>query len=441
MADYRNSTEIDQELVRLEAVSSICTLHDANHLSREGKRIRYLQIAGGPETNRQRVFITAGDHAREWAPPEAVLSFVDALLTHYIPRTGRAARVRPVRYPAFEARHSATRMGGNVATDLFPDFIVSRGTVKRVVERLELIILPMTNPDGRDFSIQGLPIRGIPARTSQVSWRKNRAPPPPGSSCLGVDLNRNYDIAWNFTNYYDTNTSSSLDGGSDPVKLSLSIDPCHNLYLGTQREPEVQNVQELLTEEQIQFFISMHSYGRKVLLPWAIEQNGDDPAQNFQNTDWDVGGVFGGRDGIPDPDNLDLISYREYFPNTPPVHLLRQHEFAGDQVQRGISRIAGGDHILEQLSQYQVIQSNRLYSGRVYPGTSRDYAFSLQFRPGGVSPIFSCTFEVGHETEHMWWPDRRFHYPKIERETHAGLFALLDHIATQRFLPLPTGVP
>ena len=25
-------------------------------------------------------------------------------------------------------------------------------------------------------------------------WRKNRSPPPPGSNCYGVDLNRNWDV-------------------------------------------------------------------------------------------------------------------------------------------------------------------------------------------------------------------------------------------------------
>ena len=30
--------------------------------------------------------------------------------------------------------------------------------------------------------------------TCDRMWRKNRSPPPPGSNCYGVDLNRNWDV-------------------------------------------------------------------------------------------------------------------------------------------------------------------------------------------------------------------------------------------------------
>lgn len=42
---------------------------------------------------------------------------------------------------------------------------------------------PLLNPDGYEYS-----------HTNDRMWRKNRSPPPSGSSCWGVDLNRNWDV-------------------------------------------------------------------------------------------------------------------------------------------------------------------------------------------------------------------------------------------------------
>ncbi|QQP52967.1 Carboxypeptidase B, partial [Caligus rogercresseyi] len=45
-------------------------------------------------------------------------------------------------------------------------------------------IMPLVNPDGYEYT-----------RTTSRLWRKNRAPPPKGSRCFGVDLNRNWNPA------------------------------------------------------------------------------------------------------------------------------------------------------------------------------------------------------------------------------------------------------
>ena len=49
--------------------------------------------------------------------------------------------------------------------------------------RVNWLIMPMTNPDGYHYS-----------HTEDRFWRKNRAPPLPGSNCTGVDLNRNFAL-------------------------------------------------------------------------------------------------------------------------------------------------------------------------------------------------------------------------------------------------------
>ena len=53
-------------------------------------------------------------------------------------------------------------------------------------------------------------------------WRKNRSPAPAGSTCIGTDLNRNFNDHWG-------------QGGS-------STSPCSDTYMGASAgsEPEVQ---------------------------------------------------------------------------------------------------------------------------------------------------------------------------------------------------------
>ena len=51
------------------------------------------------------------------------------------------------------------------------------------MQAVDWYIAPLLNPDGYEYS-----------HTSDRMWRKNRSPPPAGSRCYGVDLNRNWDV-------------------------------------------------------------------------------------------------------------------------------------------------------------------------------------------------------------------------------------------------------
>ena len=51
------------------------------------------------------------------------------------------------------------------------------------MQAVDWYIAPLLNPDGYEYS-----------HTDDRMWRKNRSPPPPGSRCYGVDLNRNWDV-------------------------------------------------------------------------------------------------------------------------------------------------------------------------------------------------------------------------------------------------------
>merc|ERR1712223_1157798 len=52
----------------------------------------------------------------------------------------------------------------------------------RAIQAVDWYVAPLLNPDGYEYS-----------HTNDRMWRKNRSPPPSGSSCYGVDLNRNWD--------------------------------------------------------------------------------------------------------------------------------------------------------------------------------------------------------------------------------------------------------
>jgi len=109
----------------------------------------------------------------------------------------------------------------------------------------EIIVIPIVNPDGYVYSW-----------TNDRQWRKNRRSPPTGSTCFGVDQNRNYNDHWN-------------GGGS-------SNNPCSDTYMGPSAasEPEVQAVQNYFLNNQnttapIVGAIDWHSYSQLVLRPYG----------------------------------------------------------------------------------------------------------------------------------------------------------------------------
>jgi len=118
----------------------------------------------------------------------------------------------------------------------------------------EIIVLPIVNPDGYVYTW-----------TNDRQWRKNRRAPPTGSTCFGVDQNRNYNDHWN-------------GGGS-------SNNPCSDTYMGPSAasEPEVQAVQNYFMNNQnascpIVGAIDSHSYSQLVLRPfgWTSANSGDE---------------------------------------------------------------------------------------------------------------------------------------------------------------------
>jgi carboxypeptidase T len=127
---------------------------------------------------------------------------------------------------------------------LFGQYLLERydgdAEVRSLVDRSEIWIVPIVNPDGLEYSIQ-----------VYRYWRKNRRFNTNGT--YGVDINRNYGYAWGYDNI-----------GSSPA-------PASDVYRGTAAfsEPETDAVRNLFLSRNFRGLISFHSYAQVILYPWG----------------------------------------------------------------------------------------------------------------------------------------------------------------------------
>lgn len=112
-----------------------------------------------------------------------------------------------------------------------------------LVDNREIWFIPVVNPDGYVYNEMTNPGGG-------GMWRKNRRDNA-GSSCWGVDNNRNYPFQW---------------GG-----VGSSGDPCDDTYRGPSpgSEPENQTYMSFVDDHEFILNISFHSVAGMVLLPWS----------------------------------------------------------------------------------------------------------------------------------------------------------------------------
>jgi len=339
----------------------------------------FLKIGKGASAGRPAMLVVAGLHAREWAPPDSVLTFAGKLLQAY---SGGTDFTIPTYTDAGGTAH------GPVVT--------SAAIVKSIIENMDIYLLPLANPDGRAFSM---------ASVANESWRKNRSPLPVpiDPSFIGVDLNRNFDIAWDFDVYYSAAAAAEPNFAAHTKK-----DPSSDVYIGPTTafsEKETLNVKWLLDNFPITFFMDLHSWTQIVMYPWAIETlQTTDPSKNFKNPVWDHN-----RDGVLGN------AYQEYFPNGAPQALLNRHTTMVVAIRDTIKDATGAN--------YSVGPSLQLYP---CTGTSDDYAFSRQFLSAAAPTMSSFSIEFGDITENFRPSVAQF--PKVEREVHAALIVFAGYV-------------
>jgi Zinc carboxypeptidase len=271
---------------------------------------------------------------------------------------------------------------------------------------------------------------------------------PPYNENKGVDLNRNFDAVWDFENYFNADAffdmfnvvgpSGYIDGYPADIDHHTASGVINDTYRGTSAasEVETQYIQNLLSaHHNINYYLDIHSYDRSIFYSWGMEinqnmtegVNDNIPTDNFLNTSLnstqapgvDITDRVGGtRDGV------HRSTYKEYFPNndTFPRLTLAVTKVISGQMRDLIIAQAGGASRSKLRSTYRNQQSTVLYATS---GGSSDFAFKLMFTDPLRGPMYSFTMEVGHETEMAFHPDFVEDFPKIERETHLGIYGLL----------------
>jgi murein tripeptide amidase MpaA len=109
--------------------------------------------------------------------------------------------------------------------------------VRRILDGVTFFIVPLVNPDGYVHSWE-----------VDRYWRKNRR------GGHGVDLNRNYSVAWG--------------------QAGSSGDPRSPNYRGEHpfSEPETQAMRSLFESELVAAHVDFHSFSQLILYPWSYKR-------------------------------------------------------------------------------------------------------------------------------------------------------------------------
>ncbi|KAG7278991.1 hypothetical protein CRUP_001932 [Coryphaenoides rupestris] len=167
--------------------------------SYQGHPLNVLKFSTGG-TNRPAIWIDTGIHSREWV-----------------------------------TQASGTWFAKNIVSTYGKDMALTA-----ILNKMDIYLEIVTNPDGFAYT-----------HSSNRMWRKTRKPNP-GSSCVGVDPNRNWDSGF---------------GGA-----GASGQPCSEVYRGlsAHSESEVKSIVDFVKSHgNIKAFVSIHSYSQMLLYPYG----------------------------------------------------------------------------------------------------------------------------------------------------------------------------
>ncbi|XP_063053840.1 carboxypeptidase A5 [Engraulis encrasicolus] len=167
--------------------------------SYEGRPLNVLKFSTGG-SNRPAIWIDTGIHSREWVTQASGTWFAKKIVQDY---------------------------GHDQA-------------VTAILDNMDIFLEIVTNPDGYHYT-----------HVSNRMWRKTRKPNP-GSSCVGVDPNRNWDAGF---------------GGS-----GASGNPCSETFRGpsAHSESEVKSIVDFVKAHgNVKAFVSIHAYSQMLLYPYG----------------------------------------------------------------------------------------------------------------------------------------------------------------------------
>ena len=354
-----NVYEIEDHLLLLnEEYSNLSKIIELRYESIEGRKIHAIIIGKNKEDKlKESIFFTGGVHGREWGGSDICAYFASDILEAYTKGTG-------LRYgnQYFNASH-----------------------IKRIVDELNLIILPDVNPDGKAFS-QSNPWNQL--------WRGNRnlGVEEHNSECFGVDLNRNYDLLWDYKKYF-----------APDADVHTSEDPCDDMqtYKGKSpfSEPETNNVKNIFDMYTgIKYYIDIHCAVGAIYYCWGIDHNQtDNPEMNLTNSSYN--NIRGKKTN----------EYKEYIP----FNDLEYIKSLANSFNEALKNVRG--------TKYQVGQSYELYPTS---GASDDYAYSRHTYDNLNKKIYGFTIEFGKKDFQPPWPEMK----KIIIEVSSGLVGFCSSI-------------
>ncbi|XP_043549178.1 carboxypeptidase O isoform X2 [Chiloscyllium plagiosum] len=163
----------------------------------------YLKISRRSDKPKKIIWMDCGIHAREWIAPAFCQWFVKEILQTYT---------------------------ADPQTDRF-------------LQHIDFYILPVLNIDGY-----------VNSWTTDRLWRKSMSPCQ-SSTCLGTDLNRNFNIEW--------------------CSIGASRNCCSTTYCGSapESEPETAAVAAFLHKHlsDVLCYLTFHSYGQMILIPYGYK--------------------------------------------------------------------------------------------------------------------------------------------------------------------------
>ncbi|KAH7383882.1 zinc carboxypeptidase A 1 precursor [Pyrenochaeta sp. MPI-SDFR-AT-0127] len=351
-AGILNADEVYTAMKGLEKEYGL-TLFTPPHKTFEGNKVigGVANKAEKIKKDKQYIYFTSGIHARERGGPDNLIYFISDLL--------------------YANEHRIGLKYGNKT--------YSNKDVKKALGA-GIVFIPMTNPDG---------VRHDQANSNL--WRKNRNPAssrPDDPLSVGVDLNRNFDFMWNFTQYFDPSVSPASTNASSQA------------FYGTApfSEPETQNMVWVYDQyPNIRWFIDVHSAAGTLLYSWGDDINqSHDPKQNQFNPAYD------GKRGIVE----DEI-YKEFIDQADWDKIAYQANRTTDAMKA----VGGRDYVPQQ-------------AVGLYPtsGASDDYTFSRWHKNKKVNKVYGYTMEFGYPTN--FYPTSEEYIQNII-DTNAGFMEFI----------------
>lgn len=221
-----------------------------------GRELYYIRLGSGANE----VFYNAAHHANEWITSMLLMRFAENFCKAY--SSGSTIRSYNIR---------------------------------NVWKRSSIYIMPMVNPDGVDIVIDGIS-SGNPYYSRVIEWNGGNMDLSRWSANIrGVDINHNYDAAWEISKKRET--IYGIHG------------PCYRRYSGpsAESEPETKAVVSFTRKHNFKLALSYHSQGRVIY--WTHNDN-------FSLEEKRIGEMFSKISGytLSEPDKAASYSgYKDWF--------------------------------------------------------------------------------------------------------------------------------